>query len=336
MVASEPLGAEEDLAPVPDFRYVGLEPVEPAQASAAAVAFGAFASATVSLAGADTRHALLAGALSSAFAAVAMRGAAAARAPERGSARMAVVPWGVLVDRDETPRILRWAAVKRVDVVPAVKTLFARRKASRVVVETSHERFEGEARGAAPLERLVTHLEAYALEQAAPIALGLEPLATASLEEGDRPSSPLVASNVVVDPDEPFFEPLLGAAREFLRTANANAMLGLASSDYRHTSHRSATPSAVELLRRVLAARRRTAADARAFAAVLAAELGAVALRPELVALTQSPHPFVAAVAKQAARKLGVQRARTGTLDEVAPFLWEADRGRLEAWLGPA
>ena len=73
-------------------------------------------------------------------------------------------------------------------------------------------------------------------------------------------------------------------------------------------------------------------ADPRAFAAVVAAELRAVELATELVTLTQCPHPVVAAVAKQAARKLGVARARTGTLDEIAPFLHDGDRAQLDAW----
>lgn len=319
VVVAEPSGSG-DLAPVPDFRYVGLEPVENAEASLATVAFGVGACTAFAVAGADARHAFLAGALSSAVAALAVRGAAAARARVRmAGARMAVVPWGVLVERDETPRILRWAAVKRIDVLPPLgKGLFAR-PTSRVIVETAHDRFEGEAMGSAPLERLVVHLEAYTLEQAVPIALGFA--------DDERPA-------LALDPDEPFFEPLLSAARAFLRSGGGSTLLGLPPAGYRRASFAAATPSAVELLRAVLARRRRGASDGRAFAAVLAAEIGAHALRPELVALTQSPHPFVAAVAKQAARKLGVSRARTGTLDEVAPFLWEADRGRLDAWLG--
>jgi hypothetical protein len=89
----------------------------------------------------------------------------------------------------------------------------------------------------------------------------------------------------------------------------------------------------VGVLRRILVDRTPRAADPRAFAAVVAAELDARELAPEIIPLTQCPHPLVAAVAKQAARKLGVSRARTGTLDEVAPFLWEGDRARLEAWV---
>ena len=93
------------------------------------------------------------------------------------------------------------------------------------------------------------------------------------------------------------------------------------------------TPRAIEVLRRILRDRTPKAADPRAFAAVVAAELHARELVPELVALTQCPHPLVAAVARQAARKLGAACAQTGTLDEVAPFLFEADRARLDAWV---
>jgi hypothetical protein len=93
-----------------------------------------------------------------------------------------------------------------------------------------------------------------------------------------------------------------------------------------------ASPRAIDVLRRVLRDRTSKSADPRAYAAVIAAELKAVDLAPELVTLTQCPHPIVAAVAKQAARKLGVARARTGTLDEIAPFLHDGDRARLDAW----
>lgn len=65
---------------------------------------------------------------------------------------------------------------------------------------------------------------------------------------------------------------------------------------------------------------------------MIAAELGARALVPDLVALAQCPHVLVAAVARQAARRLGASRATTGTLDELAPFLFETDRERLEVW----
>jgi hypothetical protein len=321
-----PAEAGEPRAPLPDFRYVGLEPVRPPRPPMAAAGVGLSTGLALGAAGADASQVLACGVVSAAVAALVLRALAAARARVHGAgnARMAVVPWGVLIEKDETPRILRWAAVRRIDVVhgEALEFAFARARTSRVVVETSQERFEGEARGPAPLDGLVTHLEAYAIEQAAPLALGL-----------GRPGA---TGDVSVEPAEPFFEPLLSAANEFLRGGAGASRLGLGSGTYRKASLPLPTETAIETLRAVLAGRHRSAQDARAFAAVVAAELGAHALCRELVALTQSPHPFVAAVAKQAARKLGVPRARTGTLDEVAPFLWESDRARLEAWLAHA
>lgn len=303
--------ARRERAPVPDFRYVGLEPIEEPRGGLALAAVGGSAGLALAAGGLDGAHAVLGGAISAALTSLALRGMASARAAQlRSGARMAVVPWGVLVERDETPRILRWAAVRRVEVLAPR----APRLSSLVVVETAQERFEGEARGRAPLEQLALHLDAYALEQSTPLALGL----------GE--------ADLAVEPAEPFFEPLLASVRAFLCGGESVRGLGLGSGTYRKASLSAPTASAVERLREVLAARTQARTDARAFAAVVAAELGAAQLREELVALTQSPHPFVAAVAKQAARKLGTPRARTGTLDEVAPFLWEADRGKLEAW----
>jgi hypothetical protein len=86
------------------------------------------------------------------------------------------------------------------------------------------------------------------------------------------------------------------------------------------------------VLRRILRDRTPKPSDPRAFAAVVAAELHATELVPELVALAQCPHPLIAAVARQAARRLGAPRSKTGTLDELSPFLFESDRIGLEAW----
>jgi hypothetical protein len=100
------------------------------------------------------------------------------------------------------------------------------------------------------------------------------------------------------------------------------------------TTERALAPlgHAVDELRRILRDRSSRSVDPRPFACVLAAELGAVELVEDLVSLVQSPHPIVAAVAKQAARKLGVSTTKVGSLDEVAPFLLEDDARALEAW----
>ena len=49
--------------------------------------------------------------------------------------------------------------------------------------------------------------------------------------------------------------------------------------------------------------------------------------------LVQSPHPVVAAVAKGAAQKLGVEPARVGAITEVAPFLHDLDVDALGLWV---
>lgn len=227
---------------------------------------------------------------------------------------MGIVPWGVLVHTEDAPRILRWAAVKRIDVATSrVRGLWSPGLASRVVVETERERFVGRAIGAVQLDRLVAHLDAYAEEQAVPVALDLE---------GEHAAEVL----------EPECETLFVAARGWLGTRAAAVELDLEPGGYRRAATPSASARAVDVLRRILRDRTPKRADPRAFAAVIAAELHAAELVPELVALTQCPHPVVAAVAKQAAHKLGAARARIGTLDEVAPFLFEGDRARLDAW----
>lgn len=311
-------------APAPDFRYVGLEPIAAPRLGVAATAFGLGAGVTLAMSGLDTRQALLAGLLASVMSAFALRGAGTVT-PTTGSARMAIVPWGVLVEMDETPRILRWAAVRTIEVETsrAHHLLAGAALSSRVAITTERDRFVGEAVGAVPLERLVEHLTSYASEQATPLALDLRRDEGADADE-ERPT---------IEAIEPGCEMLLGAARDWLATADAVTRLGLAPAGYRKASALAPTPYAVDVLRRILRDRTPRLADPRAFAAVVAAELRAAELVPELMALTQCPHPVVAAVARQAARKLGASRAKTGTLDEVAPFLFEADRARLEAWV---
>jgi hypothetical protein len=135
---------------------------------------------------------------------------------------------------------------------------------------------------------------------------------------------------------EPECEMLFVAARTWLETAQASAQLDLPPAGYRRAGARASSPRAVEVLRRVLRDRTPREADPRAFAAVIAAEVHALDLVPDLIALTQCPQPVVAAVARQAAHKLGAARARIGTLDEVTPFLFEGDRARLDVWGQPA
>jgi hypothetical protein len=306
------------LAPAPDFRYVGLEPITAPRLGAAMTALGLGAGVALAISSIDMGRALLAGAAASMLSALALRGAGSSTVTI-GSVRMAIVPWGVLVEVDDTPRILRWAAVRTIDVETsrAHRLLVGPALSSRVAIATDRERFVGVAVGAVALERLVEHVEAYASEQGTPIALDLD---------GD------CGARGTVDVVEPGCEMLIASARDWLETAAAMVQLGLEPAGYRKTSALGTTPRALDVLRRILRDRTPRPADRRAFAAGVAAELGATALVPDLVALAQCPHVLVAAVARQAARRLGAPRAKTGTLDELAPFLFEADKERLDVW----
>jgi hypothetical protein len=306
----------EELAPAPDFRYVGFAP---------APRLGPGYIASLFLGGAGVGVGL-SRALSIAEAGAALAGVGIAfvwrkiHGPgpllARGGAPLGFVPWGVLVEDDKAPRVLRWAAVRRVHL----HVIYGRDNAtpstlwSLVSVETERERFTARAPGAVPLDRLLAYLEAYADEASHQVAMDLE---GARAGEG---------------PLEPDFEPLLESARAYVDTAPASSRLSLPPSSYRRAAARAADERTSAELRAILADRTPRAIDPRPFAAVLAAELHATDLVKELLALVQSPHPFVAAVAKVAATKLGADPKRAGSVDEVAPFLNEQDLAAMKAW----
>src|SRR6185503_1994683 len=94
------------LAPVPDFRYVGLEPVPVRELGLAGVALVVGAGITA-VAALLHPHLALPSAISSIAGGLILRGAGGGPS----GVRMGIVPWGVLVHTIDTPRILRWAAV---------------------------------------------------------------------------------------------------------------------------------------------------------------------------------------------------------------------------------
>jgi len=308
------------LAPAPDFRYVGFFP-GPRRG------IGLLGGVVAAGAGLGTgiwhafgpRGAFASGLVAVATAAYSMHrlrwGPRAPRVAAR-SVPMAIVPWGLLVDHHDHPRILHWAAITRVHI----ETTFGRDQAtdsalwSYVVIETPRERFMGHTPGTVPLERLTVHLDAYASEAAHAIAFDLD------------------GAQAGRGPEEPDCEPLLHSARAYVQTSSASARLGLEAASYRRITSRHASVRTLDTLRSILRDRTDRPVDPRPFAAIVAAELGAQALTSELIALVQSPHPIVAAVAKAACQRLGVSHARVGTLDEVAPFLRESDLATLQAW----
>ncbi|HEY2510692.1 MAG TPA: hypothetical protein VGI39_07545 [Polyangiaceae bacterium] len=330
------------LAPSPDFRYVGLDPGPRlgvrgwASLVATGTTFGAGMlhemgpkGALLTVLGASAAALVLHRARGpSVYGRVRTALSRGARRRARGSGRgiakgaavaMAIVPWGILVQPDMAPRVLRWAAVRRV----SVETIYGRDGGtpmtlwSVVTIETEHERFAGRTPGAVAIERLIAHVDAYAEEQAQEVALDIDGQIAA---EG---------------PMEPVIEPLLSAARaSVLGGGQASTRLGLPANGYRGTAEPAshASEETIALLHDVLADRAPRSPDPRPFAAVLAAELGVLRLSDALLELVQSPHPVVAAVAKVAARKLGTMATKVGAVAEVAPFLHERDVEALAAW----
>jgi hypothetical protein len=313
------------LAPAPDFRYVGVAPVttrgfgERARAVLGSALVGAYFGAMVGASSDDRLAFSFLGAMTGGALRVfyTYKRAKIAEEQTRVALPMAIVPWGVLIESETEPRALRWAAIERVDV----KSKFVRHGAidttawTVLTIETAREKFVGRTHGDVPLDRLCAHLEAYSREASHRIALDLD---------GARPAS----AHLV-----PSCESLLSSVREYLASSAAVRRLSLAGADYRRAGSRAPSKFAIEELRGVLANRRDISVDPRPFAAILAAEFGARELEKEIVALVQSPHPFVAAVAKAAAKKLGVATSRVGSLDEVAPFLFEQDIHSLDAWV---
>ncbi len=233
------------------------------------------------------------------------------------STPIAVVPWGILIEDDDAPRVLRWAAVSRVHL----QSIYGRDQGtpstlwSFIDVETTSERWSGRAAGAVPLEGLLANLAAYTREATAKIALDLD---------GDQAGE---------GPIEPDVGPLLAAAEDALHAPPTSSRLSVPHAGYRGVPIRGASPETVKFLREILRDRTAHDPDRRPLACALAALLHARELVPDLLRLVQSPHPVVAAVARAAAQRIGVPAARTGRIDEIAHFLHEADVTALEQWI---
>lgn len=240
---------------------------------------------------------------------------------EAREVHMAIVPWGVIIDLRAEPRILRWPAVRNIEV--AVKhTLEGGTPSivsSVVTVRTEREAFSGHAFGAVGLETLMANFEAYAQEASRPISADLDGFE--SFEDGE--TSPVVAE-------------LLKRAVELCSTGRGAAELSLPPGGYRVMAVSKTSPETLTLLARVLEGDMPGGADPRPLAALVVALLGAKDLVPTLVRLANRPHPMVAAVARASALRLGVPLAKAGSLDEMSEFLSDEDRYALERFAAGA
>lgn len=301
------------LAPEPDFRHVTLVSL-PAKAAPWALA-GATAALTFGVGSMlGWREAICAGVVGTCAMATAYR---ARRRPDVSAkpASMSIVPWGVIVDEGEQTRVLRWAAIERIDV----ETIYGRDQASDVTrhsvvfVQTDRDRLVGSMYGAAPLDRLLAHREAYAREAEHVAAIDLD---------GGAPAGEVW---------EPQVERLLLASGELLRGGGGGVNGGVAIG-YRGRRTTLAAEEVAVRLREILADRTDRSCDPRPLGVILAAELGLHSLAPEIAQLVSSPHPLTAAAARAAGTALGIPKSRLGVLEEVAPFLPDGEVEALSAW----
>ena len=305
----------------PDFRYVWLAPARRSATVAISAATALAAGGAALLWSGDPRPftgILIAATTLAAGILATRRGRRAGRRVRE--AAMAVVPWGILVDPDTEPRVLRWPGIRgiTVEVAHSLRGGTPTAIASVVTVDTGRELLAGRAVGAVGLEELTVNLDAYAEEAARPVALDLDGLEAA----GDGATEPVVSE-------------LLGRARDLCSTGRGAAQLGLPPGGYRSMASTTAGPETVDLLRSVLSSTPSLPADVRPLASVVAVLLDARELVPDLLRLVSAPHPVVAAVAKAAALRLGAPHSRAGAVDEVAAFLFEDDHRRLEQWAAP-
>lgn len=310
-------------APPPDFRYVGLRPAPTRRHVRRWSVLSGFSAFGVSLGLAHDAASLgtvaAAGLAGMVTAWITGRTAGlGALDAEAVQVPLAILPWGVLIHADDGLRVLRWAAVRQVDVrlVCTKDEATPITRYSLVTIRTERELFAGRASGTVSLERLEAHLESYASEAGRPLASDLEGR-TALGEDG-----------------EASVELLLARARRLLGSDELVQRLRLPAAGYRRLTGAGASEQARAELERVLTQAEPPFADARPLAAILAAELSITALREPVAALSACPHPVVAAVSRAAALRLGADLARIGALEELTEFVPGEELDELRRWAG--
>ncbi|MFO0762024.1 MAG: hypothetical protein U0359_36630 [Byssovorax sp.] len=303
-------------APPPDFRHVSLQPGP--SAATLAVGAGALGAASFGVALWGSGHAMTA--IGCAAASALAAGLVLGRdRRDRGvrQASMTIVPWGVLVDPGDDLRVLRWPAIREIRARSAHAMEGGTPRVIRTAVQvlTEREALGGQTPGPAGLEGLIANLPSYAAEAGRPIAIDLE----GRVPCGDGATEPVI-------------DDLRRAAEELCTTAAGAVRLLLPPGGYRRVGGGGVGPETLDLLRAILRGSEAEEADPRPLAAMAAALLGARDLLPELIRLGLSPHPVMAVVARAAALRLGAPRARVGSLDEIALFLFEEDSEALERW----
>lgn len=232
------------------------------------------------------------------------------RTPGRG---FALVPWGIVLDRDEQVTAIRWSGVHALDVrYHATRDGTVR---TRVEVDSVRGAFVGWASDAVDMGALAGNLHEVATASARPIAVDLDGRSRA--HDG-----------------EPFVERVLDAARRLVML-EGEPRLGLEARSYRDrpTAEGFTTARALRAIG-LGSSTSESEADPWALIAAIAGELRLMAFLPELSRLANAPHPGVAALARAA-----VGRLRRAVTDDSEPdddalsfFVQPDELSRLSAW----
>jgi hypothetical protein len=225
---------------------------------------------------------------------------------------MAVVPWGIVIEPHGAAKPVPWSAIR------SVERQYIERGQDRpgrniLTIDVGEARLQGSGEEDVWHRLLPIVWRDYAREARRPVASSLD--GTGSLSDGAAAT----------------FKELCERARNLLESREGAEVLTLPYADYRTARKRTAGPETKAVLR---AALRSTgdAPDPAPLAAALAVELGVTDLLPDLLELVMSPSPFVAAVCKGAALRLGAAPFLPGMVREVAPFLGEGELSAIERW----
>lgn len=196
--------------------------------------------------------------------------------PGRG---FALVPWGIVLDREEQVTALRWSGVHALDVrYRATRDGTVR---TRVEVDSVRGSFVGWASDAVDFGALAGNLQEVAAASSRSIAVDLE---------GD----------VRAHDGEPFVERVLDAARRLVMLEGSR--LELEARSYRDGPSCRGSHTARAL--RAIGLSSSADADPWALICAIAGELRLSAFMPELSRLSNAPHPGVAALARAAVGRL--------------------------------
>ncbi|MBK7400532.1 MAG: hypothetical protein IPJ34_30835 [Myxococcales bacterium] len=237
-------------------------------------------------------------------------GSMSAGHPFSPSAGVALVPWGLLVERASDTSAIRWSGVQTLHV--AYHKAYDGSVYARVEIDSIAGRFVGFAPDTIDLGALGNHLDRVVAASARPLALDLE-------------------GGVAVEDGAQFAERTLSAARRLVSTLGE--ALGLAPASYRGAQMAAKHEEPVIAALRAQAERvSEREEEPWALLAAVAGELRLHRFAPELHRLAAAPHPAVAAVARAAVQRLAREPADDADEETLGWFVDANDLATLRAW----